>query len=123
MAATILIVDDNTDSRELLKKLLEGEGYTILTGQNGYDGLNLTEAMSPDIIITDLSMPGLDGVQMIKMIRERPSCSRVPIIALTALGHRAESESLEAGADQALSKPVGVDSLIKTIEVLISPSD
>jgi len=116
----ILIVDDSDDTREMMTKLLELESFTVVTAEDGRAGLDIAEAEHPDIIITDINMPNLNGIEMIKILRKQPRFSTVPIMAITAYGNGVAAEAVAAGANHATTKPVEFDDLINAISGLRS---
>ena len=81
---TILIVEDNPLNLELISDILEAKGYVITTAVNGADALKLVDVETPDLILMDIQLPGLDGLTVMGMIKEKPGFDRVPIIVLTA---------------------------------------
>jgi CheY-like chemotaxis protein len=115
----ILVVDDSDDTREMMAKLLELESFTVITAEDGRMGLNMAEAESPDLILTDINMPNLNGIEMIRLLREQPRFRTLPIMAITAYGHTVATEAIAAGADQAATKPVEFESLIGGIRQLL----
>jgi CheY-like chemotaxis protein len=116
----ILVVDDSKDTREMMAKLLELEKFSVVTAQDGRAGLNVAEAERPDLIITDINMPNLDGIQMITLLRKHNAFKCVPILAITAYGTDIAMEAVNAGADRALTKPVEFDSLMDWIRHLLT---
>jgi DNA-binding response OmpR family regulator len=115
----ILVVDDNAYIRDILGRLLEQRNFKVFTAGDGRSGIEATEAEIPDLIITDVQMPRLDGVEMIKALRSQPKFNRVPILAITAYGHWAEARAIEAGADRAMVKPLEPDMLLECIGQLL----
>ena len=122
MTEKILVVDDSDDTREMMAKLLELEAYNVITAEDGLVGLNKAETEQPDLIITDINMPNLNGIEMIKMIRRQSPVQGVPIMAITAYGSSVAAEALAAGADRATTKPIEFDSLINGIKQLLAKS-
>ncbi len=116
----ILLVDDNAYIRDVLSRLLELQNFKVVTAEDGRAGIEASEGETPDLIITDIEMPRLDGVGMIKALRSQPKFNRVPILAITAYGHWAEARAIEAGADRAMVKPIEPDLLFECIEQLLS---
>jgi CheY-like chemotaxis protein len=116
----ILVVDDSDDTREMMAKLLEMESYSVVTAGDGQIGLEVAEAELPDLIITDIHMPNLNGIEMIRILREHPMLQSIPIMAITAYGSAVASEALQMGADYATSKPVEFETLIGGIKALLS---
>ena len=107
MKATILVVDDAEETRDLFKFILEQEGYTIILTSNGREAISLLESFKPDLIIADLMMPEISGVDLIKSIRSQPALADIPIIVISAFLSYLE-EAKKAGATLALQKPVDV---------------
>ena len=122
MTEKILVVDDSDDTREMMAKLLELEAYRVITAEDGLVGLNKAETEQPDLIITDINMPNLNGIEMIKLIRNQSPVREVPILAITAYGSTVAAEALAAGADRATTKPIEFDSLIEGIKQLLAKS-
>lgn len=122
MPNTILIVDDSDDTREMMAKLLELETFTVLTAEDGNIGLKVAAEQHPNLIITDINMPNMNGIEMIRQLRSQPGLERVPIMAITAYGNGVAQEALEAGADRAATKPIQFSALILEIRELLSQS-
>jgi DNA-binding response OmpR family regulator len=116
----ILVVDDSSDTREMMTKLLELESFDVITAEDGRIGFDTAKAEHPDIIITDINMPNLNGIEMIRLLRSEVDFSSVPIMAITAYGQNVAQEAVEAGADQATTKPIEFDSLIRGIRQLLA---
>ena len=122
MPHKILVVDDTVDTRDLLHLYLTGEGFTVITAADGGEGLYRAIADRPDLIITDINMPNLDGVSMIKQMRAEPELTQTPIIALTAYGKDFAQKAIEAGASGTRQKPFGFGALIAQVQSLLSQS-
>lgn len=120
MQQKILVVDDSDDTREMMAKLLELEAFTVVTAEDGRAGLNMADIELPDLIITDINMPNMNGLDMIRQLRRRPRFGGIPIMAITAYGNGVAKEALEAGADRAATKPVQFNSLVVEIRELLS---
>jgi two-component system cell cycle sensor histidine kinase/response regulator CckA len=104
---TVLVVDDDIVSRELLRGLLATEEYSVLFAENGTQALDLAARHSPDVVLLDVVMPGLDGFEVCRQLRANPALRQVPIVLLTALeGRDSRLRGLAAGADEFLNKPV-----------------
>jgi CheY-like chemotaxis protein len=121
MSKKVLVVEDQADSREMLKTLLLFEGFSVVTAEDGQDGIEKASAQRPDIILTDLHMPGLHGLDMMKRLRHIPRFHKTPIIVLTADADANEA-AIKAGADQMLTKPISFDDLFDTIKRLLEVS-
>src|ERR1044072_5369110 len=119
MPAKILVIEDHTDTSQVITLLLGVEGITVSTAADGYEGLDKANAERPDLIITDLMMPNLDGIQMIKRLRNQAEFVKVPILALTAYAEEMASEAIEAGADRVVAKSENLDTLIDTVKGLL----
>ena len=103
---TILVVEDEEDIRELLKYNLEKEGYQVFGAGTGEEGLRAVRDRRPDLILLDLMLPGLDGLEVCRRIRREPQTQHLPIIMLTAKGEEADIVTgLELGADDYITKP------------------
>jgi len=119
----ILVVDDSDDTREMMAKLLELESFTVVTAEDGCAGLDAAASERPDLIITDINMPNLNGIEMIRMLRKQPEFGMVPILAITAYGSSVADEAIEAGADRATTKPIEFETLIDGIRQLLGRSN
>jgi CheY-like chemotaxis protein len=120
MAAKILIVDDNPDQREFLEVFLRLQGYSIHTAEDGGAGLEQAVSDPPDLIICDLRMPEVDGVTMVRRLREMPEYRRTQILVLSGDGSGDLRVAVTAGANLALRKPLDLDVLTQTIKEMIT---
>jgi len=119
--SNILVVDDNPDLRTYVSSILRQQGYQIGTARNGAEGFHLTQADRPDLIITDLMMPLVSGLDMIRMIREAADLKGIPIILLTAkVDEDTRIEGVERGADAYLSKPFSDRELLAEVRNLLA---
>lgn len=123
MSEKILVVDDSRDTLEMMTKLLEMESFKVITAADGRAGYDAAKAERPDIIITDINMPILNGIEMIRLLRGEAEFMGVPIMAITAYGAGVAKEALAAGANHAATKPVDFDTLIRGIRQLLSPGE
>ncbi|KAG8986371.1 hypothetical protein FRB90_004052, partial [Tulasnella sp. 427] len=113
----ILIVDDNSDVRRFLRSIFQSH-CNILEADNAVKGLSIIEEQSPNLVLSDVMMPGMDGIQFVGAIRERPRISWTPIILLTArAGEEARVEGLTSGADDYISKPFKTQELIARVHL------
>jgi PleD family two-component response regulator len=117
----ILIIDDDDVARMLITGILRGSGrYTIITGENGEDGIQQAQRELPDLILLDIMMPQIDGYQVCKILRENVATRYIPIIMLSAKGGvDSQVQGLELGADDFVTKPFNHSELIARIEALI----
>lgn len=120
MPAKILVVEDNDDSRALLKAFLAGEGYIVLEAEDGQAGIDVAKTEPPDLIITDIEMPKLSGVEMIRRLREQPQWRQVPILVISAYDSGNLSDAMQAGATGSMRKPVHIEVLSILIRRLLS---
>jgi len=103
---TILIVDDEEDIIELIKYNLKNEGYSILTAQSGEQAIKIAKQSRPDLIVLDLMLPGMDGLEVTRYLRSNEETSDMPIVMLTAKGEESDIiTGLELGANDYISKP------------------
>lgn len=113
----ILLAEDNEDNISTFSSYLEAKGYRIVVAKDGQEAINLTKAHHPELILMDIQMPGMDGLEAMRQIRVDPTLGDIPIIALTALAMTGDQERcLEAGANHYLTKPVKLKQLANTIE-------
>ncbi|HEV7817099.1 MAG TPA: response regulator [Janthinobacterium sp.] len=109
----VLVVDDNRDAADSLKALFQMDGYDVATAYDGYAALAALEKQMPELIVMDLGMPGMDGYEAARLIRERADAQRILMIALTGWGQTdARSRTLDAGFDHHLIKPVDFNDII-----------
>jgi PAS domain S-box-containing protein len=117
----ILLTEDNEANIMTLSSYLKAKGYRLLIARNGQEAIALTQANPPDLILMDIQMPGMDGLEAIQQIRCRPDSVEVPIIALTALAMTGDRDRcLTAGANEYLSKPVKLRELVTLIQHLLT---
>jgi CheY-like chemotaxis protein len=119
MPKKILVVEDNLDMRELVHLYLTREGFQVVTASDGREGLYMANAEQPDLIITDINMPGLDGLEMVKQLRTQPEFKDLPILVFTAFGIVERDNAIRAGATRAADKPIEFESLIDEVKELI----
>ncbi|MBV6392343.1 MAG: Polar-differentiation response regulator DivK [Anaerolineales bacterium] len=115
-AGRILIVEDNMDTYELVRFILEKNGYETFLAMNGRDGVNAANKQNPDLIIMDLSMPEMDGWTATRLIKGNAATSAIPLIALTA--HALPSDrkrAFDAGCDEYITKPMDLLDLLETV--------
>jgi CheY-like chemotaxis protein len=114
----ILIVEDDEDSREMLAFLLAGRGYHISCAEDGLMALSLIQAEAPELIITDISMPGMDGINLIKRLRQQRQWQSIPILVMSAFRSGMVSQAMEAGANASATKPLEIEKLFEMIQQL-----
>lgn len=115
----ILVIEDNRDSRDILSKLLRMSGYHVVSATDGETGLTTAMTYQPDLIITDIHMPRMDGIEFIKRVRELNALGQTPVLVVTAFGASVAREALDAGADASAEKPFDFDRFLETVQQLI----
>jgi len=117
---TILVVDDEEDILELVKYNLAREGYDIETALTGEDTLKRAETMPIDLIVLDLMLPGIDGLEVTRQLKKSPRTQRIPIVMLTAKGEEADVVTgLELGADDYITKPFSPRILVARVKSVL----
>jgi two-component system, cell cycle response regulator DivK len=117
----ILVVEDNPISRELLSRRLQKSGYEVLLAADGAGGIEAARVEKPDLILMDMSLPGMDGWDATKTLRSRPETRNIPVIALTAHTLPGDRDrAIMAGCDDYESKPIELPQLVHKIESLLS---
>jgi len=119
----VLVVEDHRDTRELLKYNLSAAGFDVAAADNGRSGLSLAAAFRPDIILLDLMMPGIDGLEVCRQLKTNPDLARIPVVMLTAKGEETDKiVGLELGADDYVVKPFSPRELILRIKAILRRS-
>lgn len=124
--AKILVIEDNEDTRELLRYNLAAAGYEAAAAPDGHEGLELARTMLPDLILLDLMLPGMDGLEVCRRLKQAPETGRIPVIMLTAKGEEVDRiVGLELGADDYVVKPFSPRELVLRIKAVLrrSPAD
>lgn len=116
--STILVVDDYVDNRTLLSAWLRAKGYKVLEAADGREGVLQANRSNPDLILMDLAMPELDGIEATRQIRQRRRHSRTPIFAISAYAtHDVKDDALAAGCTEVFAKPLDLTALLGKIEL------
>jgi CheY-like chemotaxis protein len=119
---TVLVVEDDDVTRELMRMVLERRGYSTTTAENGILGYDQAVSLHPDLIITDISMPGADGVHLVRRIRDTPAIADVPILVTTGYGSGSATFALAQGATAYEPKPLDPESFLSTVKRLLEPT-
>lgn len=115
--AKVLYIEDNHDNMILVKRVLEIEGYEVIQAGTGKEGLAKALANTPDIIITDINLPDIDGYEVTDTLKKNKITRHIPIVAMTANVMKKDRENVfQAGCDGFISKPIDVDELPGQIE-------
>jgi two-component system, cell cycle response regulator DivK len=119
----VLLVEDNDDNRLIYATILCHYGYIVVQAPNGLDGVNMADLHRPDLIIMDISLPIIDGLEATRRIRANPNTARIPVLAVTAHALDSDRERvIDAGCNQYLAKPVEPRHLLQQVERMIGPS-
>lgn len=112
MSIKVLLVEDNQDYRELVDFFLKLKGFEVILAEDGVEGVQLAASEQPNIILMDLNLPNLDGWEATRLIKQSPSTSHIPIIAISAnCTGKAGDRILELGADGCVQKPIDIESM------------
>ena len=118
----ILIVEDNAMNMKLARDILEAKGYGTLTATTGEDGVRLAVEQLPDLVLLDIQLPGIDGIEAFKQLRADARTAAIPVVAFTASVTSSDrSRVAEAGFDAFVSKPIDLKTLVIAIQDLIEP--
>jgi CheY-like chemotaxis protein len=121
--AKILVAEDERDIRDLIAFTLQFAGYTVVTANNGEEGLALARQEVPDLILSDVRMPKMTGYEMCRQIKAEPRTAHVPVVFLSAKGQDQEVQSgLAAGATEYLLKPFAPDQLLAKVAEILAKS-
>ena len=115
MSRTILVVDDESDSRDMLKTYLETSGFDVREAEDGHEAVEKALCDQPDLVIMDMAMPLVDGVNSTRAMRAHDQLQKTPIIALTGFGSFYRPRALDAGCTEVLSKPIDLPKLSSVI--------
>lgn len=127
MGYRILLIDDEDDILEFVKYNLERDGYEVFTASNGAEGLNVALKVKPHLILLDMMMPVLDGIETCKAIRNSPALKNVMVVFLSAIGsEETQLQGYDAGADDYINKPIKMNILRSRVQAIlkrITPTD
>ena len=113
---TVLYIEDNPHNRRLVRRTLERRGYAIVEAVDGLSGLEMVRELKPPLVLLDIGLPKMDGMEVVSRIKADEALSHIPVIALTASAMRGDRERfLEAGCDDYLSKPIQVLELLDKV--------
>ena len=116
MAKTVLIVEDNELNMKLFHDLLEAQGYKTVGTRNGVDALELARKHHPDLVLMDIQLPEVSGLEVTKWLKDDPQLKSIPVVAVTAFAMKGDEERIrEGGCEAYLSKPISVGKFIETI--------
>jgi two-component system cell cycle response regulator DivK len=116
MTKRILIVEDTEDNRQIVRDLLESAGYELIEALDGLDGVAAAEREQPDLILMDIQLPEVSGLEVTKWLKDDPDLKAIPVVAVTAFAMKGDEERIrEGGCEAYLSKPISVGKFIETI--------
>ena len=117
--SVILIVEDNDKNMKLARDILQAKGYATLEAETGEEGVRVALEQVPDVVLMDIQLPGIDGIEAFKQLRADPRTAKIPIAAFTAsVTPTDRSKVIEAGFDAFLSKPINLKEFVATIKLL-----
>ena len=121
MTKTVMIVEDNELNMKLFNDLLEAKGYSTIQTRNGMEALELARRHKPDLILMDIQLPEVSGLEVTKWLKEENELHAIPVIAVTAFAMKGDEERIRQGGCEAyISKPISVNSFLQTIETYLS---
>lgn len=120
MSHRVLIVEDNELNMKLFHDLLEASGMTILMTRNGTDALEVAKREKPDLIVMDIQLPEMSGLEVTETLKSDPELAAIPVIAVTAFAMKGDEERIRAaGCEAYLSKPISIDRFISTVKAFL----
>ncbi|MGL4496579.1 MAG: response regulator [Beijerinckiaceae bacterium] len=121
MAKTVLIVEDNELNMKLFNDLLEAHGYQTVKTSNGVEAVELARARKPDLILMDIQLPEVSGLDVTRWLKADPELAHIPVIAVTAFAMKGDEERIrEGGCEAYLSKPISVSKFLETVRNFLS---
>ena len=121
MPKTVLIVEDNELNMKLFHDLLEAHGYMTVGTRNGIDALGLAREHRPDLILMDIQLPEVSGLEVTKWLKDDPELKAIPVVAVTAFAMKGDEEKMRDGGCEAyIAKPISVTSFLRTVERFLS---
>ena len=123
MAKTIMIVEDNELNMKLFNDLLRAHGYETLPMRNGHEALDALESQRPDLIIMDIQLPQISGLEVTRIIKQDDRLKHIPVIAVTAFAMKGDEERIrQGGCEGYLSKPISVVTFLETVKSFLGES-
>jgi two-component system cell cycle response regulator DivK len=120
MTKTVLIVEDNELNMKLFSDLLEGHGYATLKTANGIEAIELARAHHPDLILMDIQLPEVSGLDVTRWLKEDDDLKSIPVIAVTAFAMKGDEERIrEGGCEAYLSKPISIAKFLETVRTYL----
>lgn len=121
MAKTVLIVEDNDLNMKLFHDLLEAHGYATIQTKDGMEAMKLAREKRPDLILMDIQLPEISGLEVTKWLKEDPDLRRIPVVAVTAFAMKGDEEKIRQGGCEAyIAKPISVVKFLETVAKLLN---
>ena len=118
--SVILIVEDNEKNMKLVRDVLQVKGYQTLEAATAEDGIALAQAHSPDLVLMDIQLPGMNGIEALGVLRANPATARIPVIAVTASVMQQDRKLItEAGFDAYIGKPINLKEFLQAVREMI----
>jgi len=118
--STILIVEDNEKNMKLARDVLQSRGYATLEAVTGEEGVRLAIDRKPDLVLMDIQLPGINGMEALRQVRADPGCAKIPVVAFTAsVTPTDRSQISAAGFDGFISKPINLKEFLETVKRLL----
>ena len=121
MSKSILVVEDNELNMKLFHDLLEAQGYNVLQSRDGMEALKLARTHKPDLILMDIQLPEVSGLEVTKWLKEDEALRSIPVIAVTAFAMKGDEEKIrEGGCEAYISKPISVVNFLETVQKFLN---
>jgi two-component system, cell cycle response regulator DivK len=121
MAKKILIVEDNELNMKLFHDFLESKGYDIVQTRDGMEALKIARAQMPDLILMDIQLPEVSGLEVTKWLKEDDNLKQIPVVAVTAFAMKGDEEKIrEGGCEAYIAKPISVTNFLETVEQFLT---
>ena len=123
MNKTILVVEDQEDNRQILRDLLASSGFLMIEAHDGEQALAMARSQRPDLILMDIQLPEVSGLEVTKWLKEDAELKAIPVVAVTAFAMKGDEERIrEGGCEAYLSKPISIGKFIETIRHFLGPA-
>ncbi|MBM3148800.1 MAG: response regulator transcription factor [Chloroflexi bacterium] len=121
MSKKILVIEDDPSTLRFIEYTLQQAGFEVLLAKNGLDGLRMAQTQHPDLIILDIMLPGLDGYEVCRRLRQKPATANILVLMLSAKARQEDKDTgMKMGADDYLSKPVDPSEIIKRVQSMLT---
>lgn len=118
----ILIIEDDQNSRKLVRDVLQVKGYRTLESETAEEGLRLAQAQRPALILMDIQLPGMNGIEALKVLRANPSTAQIPVVAITAsVMQQDKQQVVDSGFDGFIEKPINLREFLATVQGALKP--